>query len=242
VEPHRAGKRPDRSAPGGPPDVSAVPPRERPSLPQDSQGTDVSRQPAWPDRLIGEIASRQLALVTRLQLLELGVRPGTIDDSLRRGRLRFRHRGVYALAHLALPPHAADLAAVLAVGEGAYLSHYSAAALWRMAPERRGAVQVTLVGRDAGRRRPGIEVHQTAAMDRRDVTIHRGIPVTRPARVLLDIAPDLSDRQLERMFDRVSRSDGSAVTRWRPSPRATPGGREPPGWRRSPPPRAASPR
>lgn len=112
------------------------------------------------------------------------------------------HRGVYALAHVALPAHAADLAAVLAVGEGAYVSHHSAAAIWAMAPERQRAVQVTLVGRDAGRRRPGIEVHQTRTMDRRDVTTCRGIPLTRPARVLLDIAPSLRRRELERMFDR----------------------------------------
>lgn len=109
---------------------------------------------------------------------------------------------MYAVGGVALPPFADELAAVLAVGEGAYLSHFSAAALWGMTPQRHGAVQVTLVGRDAGRRRQGIDVHQTRTIDPRDVTTYRGIPVTRPARVLLEIAPSLSGRALERMFDR----------------------------------------
>ncbi len=152
--------------------------------------------------MIGEIATRQLSLISRAQLLELGVRPGTVDEALRRGRLRARHRGVYSLAHLALPPFAAELAAVLAVGEGAYLSHFSAAVLWGMVPQGPRIVQITLVGRDAGRRRTGINVHQTTTVDPRDVTTYRGIPVTRPARVLLEIAPALSGRGLERMFDR----------------------------------------
>jgi very-short-patch-repair endonuclease len=156
----------------------------------------------WPDDLIGEIATRQQSVITRRQLMALGVSESAIDHSIRRGRLIRLHQGVYAVGHQALAPHAAELAAVLAVGEGAYLSHFSAAALWGMVPEPPRLVHVTLVGRDAGRRRSGIEVHQTRMVDSRDVTIHHGIPVTRPARVVLDIAPGLSDRQLERTFDR----------------------------------------
>jgi very-short-patch-repair endonuclease len=116
--------------------------------------------------------------------------------------LIIRHQGVYAVGGLALPPFADELAAVLAVGEGAYLSHLSAAALWGMVPQPPRIVQITLVGRDAGRRRQGTEVHQTRAMDRRDVTTKQGIRVISPARVLLQIAPGLGGRALERMFDR----------------------------------------
>jgi very-short-patch-repair endonuclease len=156
----------------------------------------------WPDRAVGDLAARQYGVITRTQLKALGLTRAAIDNALQRKRLHGLHRGVYAVGDLALPAFAPQLAAVLAVGEGAYLSHRSAAALWGMAPERRGAVQLTLAGRDAGRRRPGIHVHQTTAIDPRDVTTYRGIPVTRPARVLLEIAPGLSGRALERMFDR----------------------------------------
>jgi very-short-patch-repair endonuclease len=163
---------------------------------------DVSRPVGWPDLLVGEIASGQRSLVTRCELLALGLRASSVDHSVRRGRLVPRHQGVYAVGGLALPPFADELAAVLAAGEGAYLSHFSAAALWGMVPQPPRIVQVTLVGRDACRRRPGIEVHLTRTMDPRDVTTYDGIAVIRPARVLLQIAPRLSGRALERMFDR----------------------------------------
>ena len=133
--------------------------------------------------------------------MALGLSRSAIDYSVSRGRLVIKHRGVYAVAGLALPEYAAEQAAVLAVGEDSYLSHHSATAFWGMTPPPRGDVQVTLVDRDAGRRRPGIEVHQVQGLDRRDVTRRLGIPVVTAARALLDIAPDLSDRQLERMFD-----------------------------------------
>ena len=156
----------------------------------------------WPDRAVGDLSARQYGVVTRTQLKALGLTRAAIDNALQRRRLRGLHRGVYAVGDLALPAFGSELAAVRATGEGAYLSHRSAAALWGMAPARRGPVQVTLAGRDAGRRRPGIEVHQTASIDPEDVTTYRGIPVTRPARVLLEIAPGLRGRALERMFDR----------------------------------------
>jgi very-short-patch-repair endonuclease len=183
-------------------DDSGAPRRKRPDSPTRSADLDVSRPIGWPDDLIAEIASRQRSLITRRELLALGLRESAVDHSVRRGRLIRRHQGVYAVGGLALPPFADELAAVLAVGEGAYLSHSSAAALWGMVPEPPRIVQVTLIGRDAGRRRKGIEVHLTRTMDHRDVTTYDGIPVTRPARVLLDISPRLSDRQLERTFDR----------------------------------------
>ncbi len=162
---------------------------------------DVCRSAGWPDGAVGDLAGCQRGIITRQQLKALGVTRSAIDGAVHRGRLRAMHRGVYALAHMALPPHADLLAAVLAVGEGAYVSHHSAGPLWGMTPERTGPIQVTLVGRDAGRRRRGIEVHQTRMLDPQDVTVYRKVPATRPARVLLDISPTLTDRQLERMFD-----------------------------------------
>jgi very-short-patch-repair endonuclease len=202
MEPRRAGKRPDQPVSQGVSDGSGAPRRNRPDSPERRADLDVSRPIGWPDDLIAEVASRQRSLITRRELLALGLKESAVDHSVRRGRLIRRHQGVYAVGGLALPPFATELAAVLAVGEGGYLSHFSAAALWRMVPQPPRIVQVTLVGRDAGRRRKGIEVHLTRTMDHRDVTTYDGIPVTRPARVLLEIAPGLSGRALERMFDR----------------------------------------
>lgn len=156
---------------------------------------------AWPDREIGEIGSRQLGLITRIQLLALGVSQAMINYSIARGRLRPIHRGVYAIGHLALPPLAAELAAVLAVGVNAVLSHRSALTVWGFTPRGEGDIDVTLIRRDAGRRRPGIRVHQTAALDACDITEHHRIPITSPARTLLDATPGLSQRELEQLFD-----------------------------------------
>jgi hypothetical protein len=90
----------------------------------------------WPDRAIAAIATAQLGVITREQLVDLGLGRGAIEHGLERGRLTSVHRGVYAVGHLALAPLARPLAAVLACGEAAFLSHYSAA-VWSRAPRAR---------------------------------------------------------------------------------------------------------
>ncbi|MGO9961725.1 MAG: DUF559 domain-containing protein [Solirubrobacteraceae bacterium] len=155
------------------------------------------------DRAVGEVAGRQRGLITRSQLLGLGLTRHRIDHWRSRGKLITIHRGVYALSHLALPEHAAELAAVLAIGRGALLSHGSAAALWGLTTERgRRDIEVTVVGRDAGRRRPGIAVHQAGDLHPSDAAVREGIPITSAVRTLADIAPALDSRELERAFDR----------------------------------------
>jgi very-short-patch-repair endonuclease len=79
------------------------------------------------------------------------------------------------------------MAAVLAVGEGAVLSHAAAAWAWGLLPEPAGPVDVTLPGREA-RNRPGIRVRQAAHFPPEDATRHRNLPVTTPNRTLLDLA------------------------------------------------------
>lgn len=160
---------------------------------------------AWPDRAIAGLAERQHGLVRRAQLVALGLSHGQIDNGVRRGRLITLHRGVYAVGHRPLSPLAPQMAAVLAAGDGARLSHHSAAALWELTPWRAAPPrpQVTLVGRDAGRRRPGITVHLVAEMHPRDMAIRHGIPVTSPARALAEIAPDLGRGEFARAFDRA---------------------------------------
>jgi very-short-patch-repair endonuclease len=99
---------------------------------------------------------------------------------------------VYAVGHRPPSPLANAIAAVLACGDGAALSHRSAAALWRIVPRWPARPDVTVL-RD--RRRPGIHVHRSRHAD---LTSHHGIRVTTPARTLLDLADVLDDRGLTR--------------------------------------------
>ena len=93
-------------------------------------------------------------------------------------------------------PGASELAAVFACGGGALVSHRSAAALWGLLPGNAHAVDVTVVGRHC-RSRPGIDVHQAGQIDKRDIRRRNGIPVTAPARTLIDWAATASDDEFE---------------------------------------------
>jgi very-short-patch-repair endonuclease len=100
---------------------------------------------------------------------------------------------VYAVGHTVLTRNGAFTAAVLACGEGALLSHRAAAELWRIGP-RSAFLDVTA---PAARKRPGIVVHRGSLERMR----HQGIPVTTPARTLIDLADVLNRRGLERALD-----------------------------------------
>ncbi|MGZ6593853.1 MAG: DUF559 domain-containing protein [Solirubrobacteraceae bacterium] len=158
----------------------------------------------WPDRRVADVAARQLALIARRQLLALGIESSMIARALRRGRLHRVHQGIYSLVPFpALPPLAAELAAVLACGDRALLSHHSAAATWGLRPSFIGDVDVIVIGADCGRERAGIRVHRVEWLDPRDIRRYQGIPITSPARALLDITPDINDREVERALDQA---------------------------------------
>jgi very-short-patch-repair endonuclease len=167
--------------------------------------------------VIAAIAAKQHGNITRAQMLAAGLGDDTVDSWLRRGRLYQLHRGVYALGHLALPPLGAQMAAVLACGEAALLSHSSAAHVWGLRPRPMdGIVEVTVMGTHVRGRR-GIKVHRTAALDPLDARLHQNIPITAPGRALLEIAPELTTRELERALDEAfvrkltTRSEVAAV-------------------------------
>jgi very-short-patch-repair endonuclease len=158
--------------------------------------------PGWPDRRIAELAARQRGLITRQQLLGLGVSSSAIGRAVARHRLHRVHRGVYALVpRPALPPLALEQAAVLACGPRALISHVSAAALWGLCVSEPGPVTLTVVGGEAGRSRAGITVRRLSTLDPRDARRRSSLPVTSPARTLLDRAASLPDRRLERELD-----------------------------------------
>src|SRR4051812_19124047 len=96
---------------------------------RDMRGEGVAR---GGDREIGRLASRQHGVVSRVQLRALGLSDDAIDRRLAAGRLHAVHRGVYAVGHSVLARRGLWLAAVLACGPGAVLSHAAAAALWEL--------------------------------------------------------------------------------------------------------------
>ena len=150
---------------------------------------------------IGRIADAQHGVVARAQLLALGLSADAIGRRVRNGRLRPLHRGVYAVGHLVVRREAHWLAAVLACGDDAVLSHATAAAHWGLRPSAATRVDVTVRGA-GGRKRPGLRVHRYALLPG-EITTHEAIPVTTPARTLLDLAAALPRRALERAVDQT---------------------------------------
>jgi very-short-patch-repair endonuclease len=157
------------------------------------------------DRALASLAGCQHGVVARRQLLALGLRHRTIERRIARGRLHRIHRGVYAVGHRSLSAQGRWLAAVLAVGPDAVLSHRSAAALWELRPAAGARVDVTVPGR-ARRRRQGVAIHVTRELRDRDCAQREGIPVTSVARTLLDLAGVFPEPQLSRAFEQAERT------------------------------------
>src|SRR4051812_48053499 len=158
------------------------------------------------DRAIAALAERQYGVVTRTQLAELGLGRGAVDHRVRLGRLHPLHRGVYAVGQRRLPREARWMAAVLALGGGAVLSHRPAGAHWEIA-RWAGLSEVTTPRRGIRSRR-GIRVHH-ALLPPDEVTTHDGIPITTVPRTLFDLAAVLPERQVERALN-----EAEVLRRW----------------------------
>jgi predicted transcriptional regulator of viral defense system len=150
------------------------------------------------DRAIARLARLQHGRVARRQLIALGLAPDTIDYRLSRSRLHQVYVGVYAVGHDAATREGRWMAAVLAGGESAALSHRDAAALWGIRPSSRSLIEVTTPRRQHPRR--GIQFHRSS-LPPDEVTTKDGIPVTTVPRTLFDLATVLRPRQLERALN-----------------------------------------
>lgn len=98
------------------------------------------------------------------------------------------------------------MAAVLACGDEAMLSHRSAADLWGFGKERRGVIDVS-VRRHCKVSRSGIHVRDRAGLWNRDIGVRLGIPVTQPVKTFLDIATELPENRLERAINEADKLD-----------------------------------
>jgi very-short-patch-repair endonuclease len=162
---------------------------------------------------VAGLAQRQWGLVSRAQLQRLGVSAAGVGSWVRRERLHVVYRGVYAVGHARLGREGRWLAAVLACGPGAVLSHRTAAAHWGLLATEQARIDVTAPRSRAGA--PTLRLHRSRSLDARDTTDHQGIPITTLARTLLDLAATTRPDRLERALaqaERLQLYDHTAVT------------------------------
>jgi predicted transcriptional regulator of viral defense system len=147
--------------------------------------------------MTARIAARQHGRVTWQQLVDEGVHRHAIQRWLEDGRLHRVHDGVYAVGHPGRSLYGDYMAAVLACGDGAALSHRAAAYLLRLLRGTPPRPEVT-VPTTAGRSRRGIIIHRVRALPQRDTMRLHGMAITTVPRTLLDLAPQLAPEQLTR--------------------------------------------
>lgn len=138
--------------------------------------------------------------MTRKQLLALGFGRRSIQHRVERGRLFPVSLGVYAVGWPALNQKRRWMAAVLAGGEGAVLSHRSAAALWEFGSQGKGKIDVS-IRRRCEPRRPGIRFHGRPSLRAENLLRRDDIPVTSPIQTLVDLATGLDAVPLERAIN-----------------------------------------
>jgi very-short-patch-repair endonuclease len=177
------------------------------------RGLSRSREGGGVDVVIAEVAAGQYGVVAQRQLLDVGLGEDAIQHRLIAGRLHLLHRGVYAVGHRLLPREGRWLAAVLASGGEAALSHYSAAALWGIRLTSRSVIDVTAPCK--GRSWASVRRHHSL-LPPDERTVEEGIPVTTVPRTIFDLAATESVdvvenllRQAEylRLYDALSLRD-----------------------------------
>jgi very-short-patch-repair endonuclease len=176
---------------------------------------------------IARVATAQKGPVSRRQLEAAGLSSSAVGRRAGNGQLHRLYWGVYLVGHQALAPLARESAALLACGEGAILSHESAAVAWSIITDYSGEVHITMIGRQL-HSRAGLRIHRTSTEPQ--VRRRHGLPVTSPAQTLIDLARAKSPRlehafieahgrrllradELARAIDRVGPKPGTRVLR-----------------------------
>lgn len=157
------------------------------------------------DSLIAGIAASQHGVVANRQLLAAGLGVDTIRRRIRDNRLHRLHAGVYSCGPPPLTARGRWMAAVLAGGDDAVLSHRSGAALLDIRTTSSVLTDVTVPGGSRRRRRDHLRLHTTVRLHPDDVTVRDGIPVTTVERTLLDLAEVVPPLQVRRAYERAER-------------------------------------
>jgi predicted transcriptional regulator of viral defense system len=144
---------------------------------------------------VARLAAVEWAVLSYEELLACGLSRGEIKTRAASGHLHPKYRGVYAVGHPKLSPEGCFLAAVKACGKTARLSHFAAAALYGFVKWDFRDIEVTVAAQGT-RRHEGVRVRYTKSFDVVDIRIHTGIPVTSPARTLVDLAAILDFNSL----------------------------------------------
>jgi hypothetical protein len=151
-----------------------------------------------------DLTRRQHGVVSRRQLLGLGMPPDAIQGRLERGQLHRLWSGVYAVGRPDIGRLGRFKAATLACGPDAQLCRHSAADLWKIRPQLGGPVDVA-VPSGVLRKREGIRLHRRASLA--PPRLIRGIPVGDPVSVLVDLATDLPVEEMEDAVNEADRLD-----------------------------------
>jgi len=152
---------------------------------------------------VWRLVRRQHGVIARKQLMSLGFGEEAIEHRLRHGRLYRLWKGVYAVGRPETSREGLLMAATLACGPNACISHHGAAWLLGIG-EWRDRLDVVVPTR-THRRRPGIRVHRRFTADARLRV--KGIPLTDPMNTLTDLACELPDPLLERAIREADRLD-----------------------------------
>ncbi len=180
---------------------------------------DAFQQPGPPWRAVARLAVSQHGNVTVAQLRACGLSPTVVRKAVARGQLWRVHHGVYSVGRHPVSPYERAMAAVLAGGPGALLSHHWSGWLWKLRPLPFGLVEISAPrGRHA---RPGLILHQSRSLEPDDCDMEWGIPTTSPVRTIADIAPSLTKKQLRRAVNDVQISRLATAEELRTRPRLT---------------------
>jgi hypothetical protein len=149
---------------------------------------------------VARIAGRQLGVISLEQLFSVGLSRGQIERWVRDGHLHRLYRGVYAVGHRNLVPHAWLIAALLACGDESFLSHRTAAAVWGLRPIATKRIEVTVPG-PKFRARAGLIVHRTALPPEvADLALRNGLRVSSVPRMLIELAVAEQPDELDRLI------------------------------------------
>jgi very-short-patch-repair endonuclease len=163
---------------------------------------EVDKPSIPPDVSVARLAAEQWGVLSLRELRMCGMSRDAVKVRVRNGRLHPLYRGVYAVGHANITREGRFLAAVKACGPNAVLSHFSAAAHYDLVRWDGRFPEVTTRTERAHR---GIRVHRSSKLEVQDITSHKGIPITTPARTLIDLAATFDYTALRRAVREAQR-------------------------------------